>query len=62
MSARSGAEVVVEQETKYHIFLNWFTTTHLASCPSDHGHPVMNSNEMLIHGFDGIEKDLRILA
>jgi hypothetical protein len=34
--------------------------THLASCPSDHGSPVMKSTKILVHSFDGMERSLRI--
>jgi hypothetical protein len=34
----------------------------MALYPSDYGSPVMRSIEILVHGFDGMERDLRIPA
>jgi hypothetical protein len=60
MSARSQAEVVVEHETKYYILVNLSTTTHMVSCLSDHGSPLLKSIQILVHSFDGMESNLRI--
>jgi hypothetical protein len=54
--------VVVRNGTKCHIFLSWVTMTHIVSYPSDHGSPVLKSIKILVHGFDGMERDLRVLA
>jgi hypothetical protein len=60
MSAKSGIEVVIQQEMKCHISIIQSTTTHVTSSPSDHGHPVVKSVKILVHGFEETVRDLRI--
>jgi hypothetical protein len=60
MSAKLGAKVMVQQGMKYCIFVSQSTTTHIASCPSNHGSPAMKSIKILVHGIEGTERDLRI--
>jgi hypothetical protein len=44
---------MVWQGTKCYIFVREFTMTDMVLCPSNHGNPVMNFIEILIHGFKG---------
>jgi hypothetical protein len=62
MSARSEAKVVVQQGTKYHIFMSLSTTTHIASDPLVYDSPVIMSIEILAHSFERMDRDFRILA
>jgi hypothetical protein len=62
MFARSEAKVVVQQGMKYCIFVSHSTTIHMASYPSDNGSPVIKSIEILVHGSDGMDRDIRIPA
>jgi hypothetical protein len=60
MLAKSNIEDMVQQGMKCHKFISLSATTHIVSCPSNYGNPIMKSIKILVHGFKGTDKDFKI--
>jgi hypothetical protein len=58
----TGVKVVGPHGTKCRMSMSQSTTTHIPSCPSDHGSPAIKWIEMLVLMFNGMGRDLTIPA